>query len=273
MKVVMTDQKLEIYDIMACNVYVDYDFATTNEQHKFLIAFVPLKDVFIPDLIESITAYGPNGYVQEIANQKYSLDNVNGYITDVAFNSCWYMINMRTGFMEEGEYKIEVKCKNGDVVSKSRCQKDAPGKRLVKTYLEHKDVLFESFAPGTMNKMPEDATLNNVKIKWKTVYEVAGIDAYSIFRISKGATSQEFNIQDLTWWDNVFVLRNSNPTYGLNKGEVIVQKPLKSNTSYAYFVEVTDSNTMGETNICIFQPHQLFSTPKKLEQIVSASNS
>ncbi len=36
---------------------------------------------------------------------------------------------------------------------------------------------------------------------------------------------------------------------------------LKPDTTYAYFVEITDSNVQSETNICIFQPHQVFTTP------------
>jgi hypothetical protein len=72
----MSENEVRIYDIMACNVYVDYDFASVNKQHKFLVAFYPLRNVFVPDLIESITAYGPQGYKKEIKNQEYHLKNV-----------------------------------------------------------------------------------------------------------------------------------------------------------------------------------------------------
>ncbi|MFX1313184.1 MAG: hypothetical protein ACFFHD_11315 [Promethearchaeota archaeon] len=257
----MVDPKIQIYDIMACNVYVDYDFATSREQHKFLVAFFPVKDAFLPDFIESITAYGPDGYKVDFQNEEYNLRNINGYITDEAFNSCWYMVNLSTGFMKEGEYKIEVKCKNGDIVSKSRYQKSAPGEKLVKAYLENKDKIFSSYVPGMMNKMPEGAPLQNVEVKWSTLKDVADVDAYYIYRISLGKKSTEFNIQKLTWWDNVFVERLSKKDYGLNKGGVVIPNKLQPNTSYAYFVETTDSNAMGETNICIFQQHQIFKTP------------
>jgi hypothetical protein len=267
----MSENKVRIYDIMACNVYVDYDFASVNKQHKFLVAFYPLHDVFVPDLIESITAYGPKGYTKEIKNQEYNLKNINGYITDQAFGSCWYMINLPTGFMEEGEYKIEVKCQNGDVVSKSRYQKSSPVEKLVSAYLKHKDIIYNSYTPGTVNGMPKGAPLENVKVKWSTLKDAAGVDAYYIYRISKGSKSTEFNIQSLTWWDNVFVQRLGDSHYGLNKGGVTIPR-LQPNTSYAYFVETTDSNAMGETNICIFQQHQIFSTPKVAQKAVSTAS-
>jgi hypothetical protein len=68
-------------------------------------------------------------------------------------------------------------------------------------------------------------------------------------------------VQKLHWWDNIFVERFSKPDAGLNRGGVVIGKELKPKTSYAYFNEITDSNAMGETNICIFQPHQVFATP------------
>ncbi len=40
----------------------------------------------------------------------------------------------------------------------------------------------------------------------------------------------------------------------------MVQTELKPDTSYVYFTELTDGNSMGGTNICIFQPYQSFRT-------------
>ncbi|WXG39493.1 MAG: hypothetical protein WED07_01440 [Candidatus Freyarchaeum deiterrae] len=264
----MEDPKIEIYDIMACNVYVDYVFAKVKEQHKFLIAFLPVKDAFLPDYIDKITAYGPDGYEVEFKNQEYNLKNVNGYITDAAFNSCWYMVNLPTGFLNEGEYKIEVECKNGEVKTKSRYQKNAPSEALVGAYLENKDALYKSYYPSTTNKIPKGTPLKNLKVKFSTLKELADLDAYYIYRVSLGKTPLEFNIQKLVWWDNVFVERYVNAKAGLNKGENVIKKELKPNTSYAYFVETTDSNAMGETNICVFQPHQIFTTPPA-QQVVT----
>ncbi len=257
----MKEPKIKIFDIMACNVYVDFGFSPIKETHKFLVTFFPIRKGFLPDLIEDIVVYGPNGYQVEFKNQKYSIANINGYIIDSKFNSCWYMVNLPHGFMEEGEYKIEVKPKNGDIISKSRYQKSAPGNTLLKAYLENREKILASYMPGTKNKMIENTPLKNVNIKWTTLKEVANLDAYYIYRISLGKKQIEFNIQKLIWWDNVFVDRFSNKDAGLNKGEIIIQKDLQPGQSYAYFVEMTDSNAMGETNICIFQPIQIFSTP------------
>ena len=257
----MEDPKIEIYDIMACNVYVDYEFAKVKEQHKFLIAFFPVKGAFLPDYIDKITASGPGGYEVGFKNEEYNLRNINGYITDAAFNSCWYMVNLPAGFLKEGEYKIEVECKNGEVKTKSRYQKNAPSEALVKAYLKNKKALYNSYSPSTNNKMLSGTPLKNVKVKWSTLKDLAGLDAYYIFRVSLGKTPLEFNIQKLVWWDNIFVERFTNPNAGLNRGEVVIKTELKPNKSYAYFVETTDSNVMGETNICIFQPHQIFATP------------
>jgi hypothetical protein len=259
----MTNPKVKIYDIMACNVYVDYDFATKKEQHKFLIAFYPIEGAFLPDLIDKITAYGPNGYKVEFINQEYHLRNVNGYITDKAFNSCWYMVNLPTGFLKEGEYNIEVKCKNGDVVSKSRFQENAPSEELVSVYLKNRDKVYNSYSPSESKKIEKGTPLKNVKVRWSTLKQLADLNAYYIYRVSLGKTSKEFNIQKLIWWDNIFVQRLNPKTKdaGLNRGEVVISKELKQNTNYVYFVETTDSNAMGETNICVFQPHRVFATP------------
>lgn len=62
------------------------------------------------------------------------------------------------------------------------------------------------------------------------------------------------------WWDNIFVQRGSDPDAGRNKNTVTIATELKPSTSYVYFTEITDNNAMGETNICIFQPHQTFAT-------------
>lgn len=48
---------------------------------------------------------------------------------------------------------------------------------------------------------------------------------------------------------------------GLNRSSVRVGSDLEADTPYSYFVEATDANVQGETNICVFQPHQYFRTP------------
>ena len=82
---------VKISGIMVPNVYVDFDadYSDTKimkEQHKFLVSFYPVeKGVFLPDLIDKITGYGPGGYKVEFAvNQKFDAINKNGYIYDAA---------------------------------------------------------------------------------------------------------------------------------------------------------------------------------------------
>jgi hypothetical protein len=257
-----------IFDIMACNVYVDFDASYSDtpikkEQHKFLVAFFPTGKVFTPGLIDSITAYGPDGYKVEFAvNQAFNAKNKNGYIYDAKYNNYWYMVNLSTGFMKDGEYTIEVKCKNGDVVKKSRMQNNAPSTALVASYLKNRKKIYKSFSPSTAKKLSAKSPLKDITITWATLKKLGGVDAYYIFRLSEGKVSREFDTQKLVWWDNVFVQRlRGNKDAGLNRGEVVVDTELMPKTSYVYFVEITDNNIMGATNICIFQPHQIITTP------------
>ena len=264
-----TAPKLRIYDIMACDVYVDFDASYSDEkikkeQHKFLISFAPYtKGVFVPDLIERITAYGPDGYKVDFAiKQEHNSINKNGYIYDERFGTYWYMVNLNTGFMKEGEYKIEVVLKNGDVLSKSRFQRSEPSKKLVAAYVKGRQKIYNSYSPSNGKKLKAGTPLKNIKVSWSPLSKLAGQDAYYIFRLSEGSKSRDFNTQKLVWWDNVFAQKfYGNKNAGLNRGEVVITNELKPKTGYVHFTEITDSNSMGDTNICIFQPHQVFITP------------
>jgi hypothetical protein len=259
--------QVKIFDIMACNVYVDFDnsYVPTKikrQQHKFLVAFYPTPGVPTPELIDTITAYGPDGYKVDFAvNQKHDAKNKNGYIYDRTTDGYWYMVNLDSGFMKEGEYKIEVKCKNGDIVSASRIQKNAPSDEMVAAYLKNKKKLNNSYFPSKTKKLKPGTPLTNVKVTWATK-EMAHLYAYYIFRLSEGKKISDFDTQNLVWWDNIFRQRLTGRTIaGLERGEVTIDAELKPKTGYVYFVEMTDSNKMGDTNICIFQPHQIFVTP------------
>jgi hypothetical protein len=132
---------------------------------------------------------------------------------------------------------------------------------LVKSYLANAGKMAESFSPSERKKMPEGASLSVARIRWSTLKELSGQDAYYIHRLAEGASKSEWDVQKLVWWDNIFIQRIVDPTAGLNRAEVIVNTTLKPKTPYLYFVEITDSNTMGQTNICIFQPFRQFTTP------------
>jgi hypothetical protein len=257
----MTEPRVEIYDIMACNVYMDFENSVLQkEQHKFLVAFYPTGGAPIPELVESITAYGPNGYQVEIADQEFSASNRNGWIYDRTTHSHWYMVNLDTGFMQEGNYNIEVKAKDGRVVSRSRRQSNSSTAQLVPSYRKLREGLASSYAPGQARAFEQGASLQQVPVSWTSLKELADLDAYYIFRLSEGRSGKEFNTQKLVWWDNIFVQRLGNPQAGLNRDSVVLNTELKAGTPYVYFVETTDSNAMGNTNICIFQPHQTFHT-------------
>lgn len=258
----MAESKVEIFDIMACNVYWDFEnTGLQREQHKFLVAFYPPEGATIPELVDRITAHGPDGYRVEIANETFTPANRNGHIYDRTTDNHWYMVNLDTGFMPEGEYTIEVKCRNGETKTMSRYQKDAPGQALVSAYEQVRSDIFNSYRPANGETLPDGSGLKDIEVKWTPLSELAGQDAYYIFRLSRGRSSKEFDTQNLAWWDNIFLQRMAGkPRAGLNKDGVVITNELQPRTSYVHFTEITDSNAMGETNICIFQPHQTFTT-------------
>ncbi|WP_220348996.1 hypothetical protein [Alkalilimnicola ehrlichii] len=177
------------------------------------------------------------------------------------------MINLDTGFMAPGEYSIEVKCKNGQTRSMSRVQKDGPTQALLGAYQKVRDDIYRSYIPANGERLPQNSGWKNIKVSWRPLSELAGQDGFYIFRLSEGRSSKEFDTQNLAWWDNIFLQRVAGDAdAGRNKNGVVIGNELKPNTSYVHFTEITDSNAMGETNICIFQPHQTFVTAATVSQ-------
>ena len=260
----MADAEIKIYDIMACNVYWDFENSSMPKQtHKMLVALYPTPGVTAPERIEKIMAYGPDGYEVAFANEKFVNTKLNGWFYTPEIQNYWYMVNLPTGFLKEGEYTIEVTCKDGSVDRKSRVQNNAPSDALVEAYLKHYDRIFESFSPSKAKPFPKDTSLKDVKLSWSTIKDVAGLDAFYVTRLAESSTSREFDGNNLTYFDNIYVQRlyNNDPGAGRNRNEVVIGKELKPQTNYGYFVEITDANVGGEANICIFQPHQFFKTP------------
>jgi hypothetical protein len=104
---------------MACNVYWDFENSPMPKKtRKMLLALYPTPGVVAPDLIEKIEAFGPNGYQVAFANQKFDNARLNGWFYTLEIQNYWYMVNLSTGFLKEGEYTIEVTCKDGRVVKK-----------------------------------------------------------------------------------------------------------------------------------------------------------
>jgi hypothetical protein len=260
----MSDAKVRIYDIMACNVYWDFDESPLpREQHKFLVSFWPTGDVPAPDLIDRIVARGPGGYEVEFANRPFTNRDTNGHIYDPTLDYYWYMVNLPTGFMDEGEYTIEVTCKDGTVLAKSRVQDNGSADAVVSAYTGHRAEIRASFSPSGDRPLPAGAPLTGVRSSWATLRDLADVDAYYIYRIAEASSAREFDTQRLVWWDNIFIQRagGGEAGAGRNRGEVAIGTELRPGTSYGYFVEITDGNVQGETNVCVFQPHQFFTTP------------
>ncbi len=254
--------EVKMYDIMACNVYMDFKGMTMQKkQHKFLAAFYPTGEVPTPDLIEKITAYGPDGYSVDIKNQPFDHQNRNGWLYNPAVNAYWYMINVDKGFLKAGEYTVEVKLKNGGILKKSRVQDNVSADALLASYLKNRKKLYASHFPSQKRKMPADADLADVSVLWTPLKKMGGPDAYYIFRICEGKSGKEFDTRKVIWFNNIFFERLKNPDAGLNIDRVTIPRGLKARTHYVYFVEIADHNTMGQTNMTIFQPHHIFTTP------------
>ena len=126
----MENSEVKIFDIMACNVLWDFENSPMpKEAHKFLVALYPTPGIATPELVDTITAYGPGDYQVKFANQMFDNDNKNGWFYDPRIPNYWYMINLPTGFMKEGEYTIEVTCKDSTVVKNPAYRKTHPPRR------------------------------------------------------------------------------------------------------------------------------------------------
>ncbi len=248
----------ELYDLMACKVYWDFgDFPGGRRQHKYLFAVAAPPNAFDPVCVKRIMAYGPNGFQTEITNQVFNQRNADGYIHDARFGNYWYMKNMRGRFMEPGEHRIEVTYKNGAVSSISRVQDGEASDALLSSYLENKGKI-KYFPTGTL---PKGKDLSNVEAGWTSLKSLDGTDAFYIFRLAKAERTEDFDIQNLVWWDNVFVNRLADPMTGFNRDRIVIKEALEPGVGYGWWTEITDSNRMGGSNLCIFQPVQLFRTP------------
>ena len=119
----MAKNEVKIFDIMACNVYWDFESSIMpKETHKFLVAFLPTPGEATPDLIESLTAYGPHGYEVEFKNEKYKIlaKRVVYRQPDHQHTGTW---SFAERLHEEGEYTIEVKNQRRRSDKKTRLQR------------------------------------------------------------------------------------------------------------------------------------------------------
>ena len=255
--------QLKIYDIQACNVYMDFDHSPLRkEQHKFVISFYPTTGAETPDLIESITAYGPDGYTVELKNEPFKKTTLNGWVLNPVLKSYYYSAYRPVGFMKEGTYTLEVKCKDGSVLRQSRVQNNASTEAAVAFYKANKAKLLEAYKPSKVHPMSPDAKRKGLVLSRKTMKDLGGPDAYYLTYLYQASSGAEASAHNVIWWDNVFVQRAAGDVQaGLNRREVAVNKDLAPKTTYTYFVETSDANKQSETNYCIFQPHKVFTTP------------
>ncbi|MDT0328495.1 hypothetical protein [Nocardiopsis lambiniae] len=266
----MNVPEVRIFDIMACDVYWDFDGTPLpREQHKFLVSFHPTPGVPTPELVESITARGPDGYEVVFGDQRFTAANTNGHIYDRTLDYYWYMVNLPTGFLPEGEYTIEVLCIDGRVLRKSRTHSATTSRELVEHYKNERERILASYSPSGGEVLDRVPVSGELRCDWATLDGFGGPDAYYIHRLAEGGSAKEFDTQNLTWWDNIFVQRlRGDERAGLNRGGVDVHADLRPETTYSYFVEITDANAQSETNICVFQPHQVFRTPARVASTV-----
>jgi hypothetical protein len=154
------------------------------------------------------------------------------------------MLNVPTGYLDEGTYTIEVTTKTGEVLSRSRQQRNASTEAYVASYLANRQRILDSFGPTS----------------WPTLASLGGPDAYYVYRLGKARSLREFNTQQLAWWDNIYIqrARGVDEQAGRNKGAVTLPFELEPGTSYGHFVEITDGNVQSDANICVFQPHYFF---------------
>ena len=258
----MGNPEIKIFDIMACNVYWDFENSPfPKETHKLLVALFPTPGVVAPDFVESIKGYGPNGYEFPIAvHEKYSTINKNGWLYTPGIQNYWWMFNIPKGFMKEGEYTIEITCKDGSIVRKSKIQKDAQSEKCVESYLKNRDKIYNSHFPSKTK--PFSGSLKDVSLSWTPLSGFGGPDEFYVTRVAECSVPLGFDGNNLTYFDNIYVqrLRTGDVNAGKNLTGTTIDTELKPETNYGYFVEITDGNIAGEANICIFQQHQFFKT-------------
>lgn len=229
-----------------------------KKQAKFEVRFFGLAGEKSINAIKNIVVEGPNGYEFKFENQIFDFKNGNGYIVDnYSRKLIWYLAFDRSGFLDEGKYKVTVDYWNGETRSKYRILHT--NNKLLKSYLGVKDKI--DFSDEEKPKYIGDPRIY-VSPKWKTLDKLGGVDAYYALYVSKGRTDF-IDMHDLTHFDNIYINSILMPSYGLNKSTALVNtrwRPLKPNSEYSWMTEICDSNTYSKINMTIYQPIQYFKT-------------
>jgi hypothetical protein len=233
-----------IFSFLAANVYHDFPSLDVKEGSKFEIFMNRSID---PTQIDSLRVFGPNGFVFDFINQPFA-DTGNGYLSNDREPVLWYQA-LRLGTLEGGRYVLEVTFKDG--------AKGVHSRELVSNfaqrdfYLSHKD---------QMTYRPNDGTspANGTDLKWSTLHDLGGPDAYYIGWISSG-TAEAID-GNTARGDNIFIAALSDPQAGLNIGSSVqgtTADPLPAGPQ-TWQVEILDSNELDHINMIVFTPGQHF---------------
>ncbi len=210
------------------------------ESGKLLIMF--LYDTPAIDTIESITAYGPNEYKKNFALQPYTRQNLNGYSTG-SDSYLSFMFYDTDGFLEDGEYTIDIEYTDGFVSSITKTLNF--DRELLDTYLE----MQKDFSPAGNVALNADDT---VVLEWP-MPETG--QYFAVTRLKEYVPNDPF-YQNILYWDNIFY-RQGNA--GLGRSSMQIPADLiEPGVQYTWFTEILDSNKLEDVNTAIFCPFQYF---------------
>lgn len=200
--------------------------------------------------VESVHVRGPSGYNLEIAVHEMfdHKTSMNGFKIDRWTGGLAFERYLQ-GFLENGEYTVEVRFRNGHVATRSRTLHYDD--RLVTAYLENRTRI--QLAPGATTGVEGDG---RVSFSWTTLASLGGPDAFYCLRVCEGF-SWPFLDPDKTVYTGE-ALEPGAQSSGLNLG--VVRVPLNPASSYTWFTEILDSNRLEEINVAILMPSVRFTT-------------
>jgi hypothetical protein len=257
---IKTETIFPLENIVVCQAYFDSNQNSNNnpnKQAKFEVHFLGLFGETYLKMIKNILIEGPNNYEFKIKNRPFNFKNRNGYVIDKSsYNEVRFLGLESDGFLEEGEYKISVEYSNNKVRSMKRIL--SSNKNLLNTYLENKNQI-KYTTKGDVSS--EDSFITRpFYTQWTTLKKLANYDAYYVNRVSEGF-SYLVDLQDLYFYDNIFLLSIIMPSYGLNKTSAWInnsRRKLKIDCDYTWMTEICDSNKLQDLNLTIYPPTQHF---------------
>lgn len=233
--------------IMAAQAFLDDERTGGMRRGKFAVLLAPNVD---HQSIESMTIEGPNGYRFEIAAQEpFQPMDGNGYVVDRDTRRQWFMAYEKNGFIQDGEYRFEVRFHDGVVERRARTLRYDDV--VLSAYLRDRPAM--RWTPvGTAR--PDDE--GRLEFSWTTLAERSGPDAYYSLRVWERPVSADTPARH-AYFDNLFLWSAARPHYALNKSSARIRLD-EDCSRYAWFVEIMDSNRFEDVNLVIFTPWQTF---------------